>query len=80
MTVSTSSVFYIHWFSGILDLPGGVVTDLCVALDVSAAHNWKRLVEHVPDYTQMDIMELSNLAQQVFRVLLHIYRLKCWIL
>ena len=50
---------------GIMDVPGSVMTDLCAILDSTAQHNWRRLVEHVPDYTHKDVMELLNLAQQV---------------
>lgn len=49
----------------ILDLPDQVLNDLCTVLDSSAEHNWRRLVEHIPDYTHMDVMELRNIAQQV---------------
>ena len=49
----------------LLDLPGYVVTDLCTVLDSSAEHNWRKLVEQVPDYTHLDVMELHNIAQQV---------------
>ena len=38
--------------------------ELCVLLDLPGKHNWKKLLEHVKNYTHMDVMELSNLAQQ----------------
>lgn len=64
----TRAIFFVFsedLVPAILDLPGAVVTEICTILDSSAEHGWKRLVEHVPDYSHMDIVELYNLTQQV---------------
>lgn len=57
--------FFSEDLPAILDLPSGVVNEMCGLLDLPAEHNWKRLLEHVQHYTHKDVMELSNLAQQV---------------
>ena len=48
-----------------MDINAGVVDELCRVLDSTAQHNWMKLVEHLTDYTHMDIVQLRNLAQQV---------------
>ena len=36
-----------------------------MAIDSSAVHNWRRLVDHLKDYTYQDIMELSIVERRV---------------
>ena len=67
-----------QYWSGIIDLPGYVLNDVCGVLDSSAQHNWKKLLEHLPDYTHKDVMELCNLAQQV-STRLKLYLLWEWV-
>ena len=50
------------------ELPGSVADEICLILDSSTDHNWINLLEHVPEYTHMDMIELRNLAQLVGKI------------
>ncbi len=49
----------------LLDLPPSVFGSVCLSLDSGVVHNWRALVQHLNDYTIMDVRQLSIIEQRV---------------
>lgn len=49
----------------LLELPPHVFESVCVSLDSGSVHNWRSLVDHLKDYTIMDVRQLNHVEQRV---------------
>lgn len=50
----------------IMSLPHSVLSRLAGILDGAAVHNWRTLIEHLPEYTQTDAIQFATEEQQVY--------------
>ncbi len=51
----------------ILNVPGGVISEVCTILDAPTQHNWMTLVDYLPGYIYKDVVEIRTQAQLVRR-------------
>lgn len=49
-----------------MSLPHSVLGRLAGILDGAAVHNWRTLIEHLPEYTQTDARQFATEEQQVY--------------
>ena len=49
-----------------MNLPHSVLSRLAGILDGAAVHNWRALVDQLPDYSQNDARQFATEEQQVW--------------